>query len=184
MRDRDLVDKLATIVVHADRLGTDDVLADAYRTCQQYVGKGYPTSTRAQPSGRSVGHGASATERHALNDRRDPFRADLAEADAHLRMAARSLAWLDRFATRYEHTTIADVDPEADDQCASCARLRAFSPPYRTPRDLEGVPHKPLCRWCYDVACAEGCWPPLGPLADHHRGKPISAQAMSEALGR
>ena len=204
MRDRDLRDKLTKTLEHLatleqldlatldprgrvlERSGRKDplireALLEAYRTCSAYVGRGYPTDRRAQPQGRSGGHGGSSTERAAT--RRDQFLADRRQADAHLANMLRSARWLASFTVRYL-APAADTGAGLREDCASCARAGVFVDPVRTPQSFEGVPSKPLCAWCYRFVLSEGCWPPLLILEAHLGGRRITVQMVEEALGR
>lgn len=202
MRDRQIIDLVKRIEAHAEMLRSidlatfddkgrifersgrthsriDNAFLEAYRSCQQSSGRGFPSNTAAEPSGRSGGHGESTTERAALA--RDPFETDLRVAAATLTRIERDLRDLTRFVIRHLAPT-ADTSTALREDCASCLRAGRHVTPFRTPESIEGVPAKPLCNWCYKVALAEGCWPPREMLDLHHAGKRISERDMRAAL--
>lgn len=177
------LDPIGGLVRRAGRAQIPDAFLDGYRTCRQLRGRGYPTDTSQQPQGRSGGHGTSVPEREAIAGRRDPFELDLRQADSHLSMVLFSLEWLAKFTVRYT-VPAADAAAALHDDCASCARLGRAVDAHRTPESIEGVPAKPLCRWCYDFVLVNGCWPPSEILELHHDGRRISEQLVRAALGR
>lgn len=164
----------ATIVARAGgRTVITEAFIEAHRRCSEHAGRGYPANTRANPTGRSAGHGDSPTERAA--EQRDEFDKDLKLAESALRRIRRDIADLERFTIRNLAPT-ADADTALIIDCASCLRIDKHTDVYRTPRTIEGVPAKPLCRWCYDHALAVGVWPPEELLADHHAGRRLKVR--------
>lgn len=118
------------------------------------------------------------TARRALSP--EQASTDIRQLQRRMRAMVAMCDWIDRFICRYpppRRPTRAEAAAK-DQGCASCARLAAnWSPAYAEPQS-DGVPSRPLCRWCYGVVLAVGRWPPLAALERHRDGARVTRQML------